>query len=194
MEEEVYTTRELAAAMGISRQAIITLKRNGTIPANAITPDGSYIKSVVTPLIEAYTNASPPADGYEIAKSYSPEIREKVVRMLEQNLSNKQIAEEVGCGPEAVRRWRIKYMASKSANHPKQTGVEKEQLAAKSPRADESTIAPKKAASVEAEDVVRGYWQEGTRAVDVLLLPPEIGPTVLRYVNEALRYAHDRLK
>ena len=94
----------------------------------------------------------------------------------------------------ATRRWRIKYMASKVTNRPKQTEVEKKQPAAKKLGTDEGTIVPKKVTAAEVENVVRAYWQEGTRAVDVLLLPPEIGPTVLRYVNEALKYAHDRLK
>jgi len=41
---------------------------------------------------------------------------------------------------------------------------------------------------------VRNFWNEGTRAVDVLLLPPEFGPKVLNYVNEALKYGFETLR
>jgi hypothetical protein len=44
------------------------------------------------------------------------------------------------------------------------------------------------------EDFVREYWQEGTKATDVLLLPPEISPAVVRYVNEPLKYAYDQFR
>ena len=47
---------------------------------------------------------------------------------------------------------------------------------------------------MDFDTFVRNFWHEGTRAVDVLLLPPEIGPKVLSYVNEALKYGFETLR
>jgi hypothetical protein len=42
--------------------------------------------------------------------------------------------------------------------------------------------------------LVHDYWQEKMRAVDILLLPPEIGSKIVNFVNEALRYAYENLR
>lgn len=35
---------------------------------------------------------------------------------------------------------------------------------------------------------------EGSRAVDVLLMPSEVGTQIVHYVNEALKYAFEKLR
>ena len=186
--EEVYTIRELAALVGAPWQTVAAWKRNGQIPAKAVTPEGKIIKSVIGPLVEAYKNAPPqptPSNKRKskMGNSFSPEIREKAVRMFKQGQSQRKIAKKLGCAPETVRRWKQLYEESIAARPIVENDTPNEK----------ATI-PKKAKSVEFEEFVRGYWQEGTRAVDVLLLPPEIGPLVLNYVNEALKYAYERLR
>ena len=118
-----------------------------------------------------------------MGKSFSPEVREKAIRMFKQGQSQRKIAKKLGCASETVRRWKQQYEESIAARPVVENGTP-----------NEKAIVPKKVAPVDFDNIVRGYWQEGTRAVDVLLLPPEIGPVVLRYVNEALKYAYERLR
>jgi hypothetical protein len=75
-----YTIDELADALGINRYKVVWLKRQGKIPANAISSDGFFIKSVINPFIEAYTNNSAPAKKREKANTKRHNANGKVKR------------------------------------------------------------------------------------------------------------------
>lgn len=49
-------------------------------------------------------------------------------------------------------------------------------------------------APIAFEEFVRNYWSVGTRAVDMLFLPPEARSRILSAVRETLRYAYERLR
>ncbi|MCL2622501.1 MAG: transposase [Planctomycetaceae bacterium] len=214
--EEVYTINELALALGVPWQTVIAWKRNNQIPSASMTPDGKFIKSVINPFIEWYKNnpttetplqqdddddrqLSPPqneSQNSDMARkkiTYSPEVRQEAIRLLtEQKLSSTAVAKRLGCSYATILSWQKKEQSS--------TGVPKE-----SPKA--STISPEASAvpspnlerqksllERDFDTFMRNFWNEGTRAVDVLLLPPEIGSKVSNYVNEALKYAFETLR
>ena len=110
------------------------------------------------------------------------------MRLLsEGNLSYQQIADQVGCSLTTIKNWKAAQPKTSSSKQLPKSVVPQTQ-----PKNDKPVA--KKESHVTFDDFVRGYWNSGTRAVDVLLLPPEIGPDVVRYVNEALRYAFEKLR
>ena len=44
------------------------------------------------------------------------------------------------------------------------------------------------------ENLVRVYWQDGNRAVEMMLLPPDVRAQILASVSDALQYACDQLR
>lgn len=44
------------------------------------------------------------------------------------------------------------------------------------------------------EEFARMYWQEGSKAVDVLLMPTETSTLLINHVNDALRFAWEKLQ
>ena len=125
-----------------------------------------------------------------VRKSFSPKIKEKALRLVaEGELTQKQIATKIGCSINAIQQWKAKYQGSDESvpSVPKKTKKRGKRL----------PIIEKQAASAESQiacdDFVRNYWSENKRAADVLRLPPEIAPEAVRYINDVLRYAYERL-
>jgi transposase-like protein len=196
--KEVYTVHEFAKIMGVPWQQVASWKRRGQIPANAITPEGALIKSVIDPLTDAYKKSlsaslSPktkvPLNKHSKVmpkkkKNYPPKIRKEAIRlMFEENLTTGQVAKQLGCSVECARQWKVKHLQAIPLSR-----------SASAKPSSKQTARTAKAASVDFDEFARQYWQEGTRAVDVLLLHPEVGPDIVRYVNEALRYAFEKLR
>jgi len=98
----------------------------------------------------------------------------------------KEVAAQIGCSVNSIQSWKKQYKVNESgASTPKKVVR---------PKVPQVKVSPPKATTpITYEEFVRDYWSNGTKAVDALLLPPEIGPEVVRYVNEALRFAFDRL-
>jgi DNA-binding transcriptional regulator YiaG len=214
---DVYNIKELALALGVPWQTVMAWKRNNQIPTACMTDDGKFIKSVIDPFIEWYkTNPStdtpmnqetiqnllplPPTDIFphsetqqtDMAKrkkiTYPAKVRQEAIRLLtEEKLSAKKVAEQLGCSYNTVLTWHKNAFGTPPTGEPS--------ASAKVPVIPPSNSQPKKAVpEIDFDSFVRSFWNEGTRAVDVLLLPPEIGPKVINYVNEALKYAFEKLK
>ena len=111
--------------------------------------------------------------------------------LFEENVSLRQIAEKIGCSLNTIKAWKAKHLKSKKAGSPAPKQTLKTAAPQRQPKDNKSPGV--KEPPVAFDNFVRNYWNEGTRAVDVLLLPHPIGPDVVRYVNEALQYAYDRL-
>lgn len=63
------------------------------------------------------------------------------------------------------------------------------------PSSKSTTPAPRKTDDeLTFEAFARDYWQEGTKAVDVLLMPAEVSSLLVKHVNEALNYAWETLR
>ena len=194
--EKVYTIKELAQIMGVSSQTVISWKETNQIPTKTMTAEGTFIKSVIDPFIEIYKNTPPSTSSpnqYTQAmpttkkrkkrsvtkKGFSAKVREEAMRLIfEEKLSMKDAAAKIGCSVNSVQAWKKQYNPEPSV---RKTAVQ--------PRISQPQS---KSPQIAFDDFVRNYWNGGTRAVDVLLLPPEIGPKVVQYVNEALRYAYDQ--
>jgi len=123
-------------------------------------------------------------------KNYSSKVRKEAMRLLrEGELSYQQIADKIGCSITTIKNWKAMREQSKNTSSkqmPKPIAVLQ--------KPKDEKPATKKEPQIAYDDFVRGYWNGGTRAVDVLLLPPEIGPDIVRYVNEALKYAYEKLQ
>lgn len=203
--EEVYTAEELAAIMAVPCQTVWAWKRSGQIPQKSITPEGTFIKSIIDPLIELFKQNAPitpdsnqpqtimptePKKSKPSAKkNYSPKVKKEAMRLIfEEKQTLEQAAATIGCSVGAIRQWKAKHQKSKKPA----SGAKTQKTPRQQPQGN-TTSTPKKS-SIGFDEFARQYWQEGTRAVDVLLLPPEIGPKIVNYVNEALRYAFDKLQ
>jgi len=121
-------------------------------------------------------------------KSFSPEARAEALQLLKDSISQKEVAEQVGCSIASLQSWK------------KQTGGKKR---GKKKKAKSS----KKVAAVEAaagctceccncvsfDEFARGYWAEAPHAGEVLTLPPDMMPEAVKYINDVLKYAYDNL-
>ena len=111
------------------------------------------------------------------------------MRLLsEENLSYQQIADQVGCSLTTIKNWKAAHQSKKPSSKPVPNPVASQHLSK-----DIQHVAVKKT-PIAFDDFVRNYWNQGTRAVDALLMPPDIGPKVVEYVNEALKYAYEKLQ
>jgi len=202
--EEVYTNKELAQIMGVSEQTVVSWKENNQVPAKAITWEGTFIKSVIDPFIEIYKHTPPstpnpnqytqtmPAKKTKkksvTKKGYPVKTRNEAMRLIfEEKLSMKEVAAQIGCSVNSLQTWKKHYKPEKSESPVRKTTVQ--------PKASQSQ--PKNSVTtsqIAFDDFVRNYWNEGTKAVDVLLLPQEISSDIVRYVNEALQYAYDQFR
>ena len=127
--------------------------------------------------------------------TYSPEVRQKAMRLLtEQKLSVYEVAKRLGCSYATVISWQKKEQSSTAPAEPKATPKAPEDAPAASVNPSPKPVQQKLLPDVDFDTFVRNFWNEGTRAVDVLLLPPEIGPKVLNYINEALKYGFETLR
>jgi DNA invertase Pin-like site-specific DNA recombinase len=108
----------------------------------------------------------------------SPDNYPMIIDLYERGDSTKTIAMRFGCNRHTIQnilnKMGIKKRSRKFRHIKKQPFTTQE-----SP------------SRISLDYFTKNYWTEGTRAVDVLLLPPEIGSKVVNYVNEALRYAYD---
>jgi len=202
--EEVYTVNELAQVMGVSGQTVISWKENNQIPPKAMTVEETFIKSVIDPFVEIYKNTSPPepqtnqytqdmpakkAKKKSVnKKNFSAKSRNEAMRLLfEEKLTLKAVAAKIGCSVASLQTWKKHHIpAETEVSVPKKAVLPK--VAQSQPK--KAVVTPQ----ITFDDFVRSYWKEGTKAVDVLLLPPEISQMVSRYVNEALRYGWEKLQ
>ena len=133
---------------------------------------------------------------------YSPEVHQEAIRLLsEQNLSAAEVAAKLGCSYWSVVNWRKKEERIRGMRIGKRV---RKRTRGKERGEEDKTPAPLPTSpapleksprpSTDFDTFVKNFWNKGTRAVDVLLLPPEIGPKVLNYINEALKYGFETLR
>ena len=147
--------------------------------------------------------------------TYSPEVRQKAIRLLtEQKLSTAEVAKKLGCSYQTVVNWQkkeegasapakskatpkasvtapeVKASAAPAEISPESVVTSPEVSVKPSPKSVQQRLLPE----LDFDTFVRNFWNEGTRAVDALLMPPDIGPKVVNYVNEALKYGFETLR
>ena len=141
--------------------------------------------------------------------TYSPVVRQKAIHLLtEQKLSVTEVAKKLGCSYGTVVSWQKKELGASAPAKPK-VSSKKASVTAPEVQASEtsSEISPEVSVKplpksvqqrllpeLDFDTFMRNFWNEGTRAVDTLLMPPDIGPKVVNYVNEALKYAFETLR
>jgi len=207
---EVYTVNELAQVMGVSNQTVISWMENHQIPLKVMTAEGTFIKSIIDPLIAIYKNTPPSepqsnqhtqtmpakkAKKKAVTKQGFPaEAREQAMILLfEEQLTMKDVAAQIGCSINTIQSWKKNYKQAETKAEPEVPASKK--IVKKAVKPKTTKPQPTKAVAspqIAFDDFVRNYWNEGSKAVDVLLLPPEISQMVSRYVNEALRYGYER--
>jgi transposase-like protein len=144
--------------------------------------------------------------------------------LTEQKLSTAEVAKKLGCSYQTVVNWQKKEEGSpapaKSKASSRETSAAPVVTTSAVTSSESSVTAPEVKASEASSEIspevsvtpspkpvqqrllpeldfdtfVRNFWNEGTRAVDALLMPPDIGPKVVNYVNEALKYAFETLR
>jgi len=128
--------------------------------------------------------------------TYSPEVRQEAIRLLsKQKLSATEVAKKLGCSYGTVLSWQKKELGATTSAKPKtppKAPVVSPDVSGNSspPKSEQQKLLPE----MDFDTFVRNFWNEGTRAVDVLLMPPEIGTKVLNYINEALKYGFETLR
>ena len=119
-------------------------------------------------------------------KSFSPEIKETAMAMLNNGSTLKQTAEHIGCSVAALQQWKAK-TAKKAGRKPgrKSKKVKKAQT--------QQRITAVVSAKSEAlcEHFIREYWCQENRGADMLASPPLSGFNIFFRVNEALKYAYE---
>lgn len=120
--------------------------------------------------------------------------------ITEEGFTMKQAADKIGCSVNAIQNWKAQYKnsdgvtpsfpkkAAKSAKGKK--GSKK--IANRYVQGNAGT-AVAKGTQVAFDAFVRNFWSKHAKAAEVLLLPPEIAPEAVRYINDVLRYAYKQL-
>ena len=133
-------------------------------------------------------------------KGFSTKAKEKALRLIaEGTLTQKQVAAKIGCSINAIQQWKAKYKEADGSTPsvPKKAtkrakGKKRGKKAGRRiPRNNETVTVIQSRTSFD--EFVRNYWNNNPSAADVLLLPPDIAPEAVQYVNNVLRYAYEQL-
>ena len=133
-------------------------------------------------------------------KGFSAKTKEKAMRLIaEGTLTQKQVAAKIGCSINAIQQWKAKFNESDGStpSAPKRA-AKRAKGKKRGKKAARRTLRGKVAMTVVTprtsfDEFVRDYWNNNASAADVLLLPPEIAPKAVQYVNDVLRYAYEQL-
>ena len=124
-------------------------------------------------------------------KKYPPHIKTEAMRLiLEEKYSLEQAAAQIGCSTCTIQNWKAESRKS-PLPVPKKTATKQAVSRMRSQQEKTTTL---KETQLSLDNFIRNYWDKGTRAIDVLLLSPEISSKVVQYVNEALKYAYEKLQ
>ena len=132
----------------------------------------------------------------KIKKTYSQDARQEAIRLVtKEKLSAATVAKQLGCSYGTVLSWQKKEqeaaVVAKPKASPKATPEAPPEVTVNpSPKPEQRKLL----SEMNFDTFVRNFWNEGTRAVDVLLLPPELSSRVVNYVNESLKYAFETLR
>jgi len=142
-------------------------------------------------------------------KTFSPEDKVEAIRLInEEGYTQQQAADHIGCSVFSVQQWRRK-SAKKSRKKAKKdiAGIDlaepmakvkrRRRRSQKAKRRQQRGVALAPAAvkpQFAFDELVQKYWSKSADTVAVASLPPDIAPKVMQYVNNALRYAHEKLQ
>ena len=123
--------------------------------------------------------------------TYPPETKKEAVRLiLEENYTQQQAAEYVGCNINSIKNWLDAAKShNKRAKSTTSAGPVKRRRRKRVKRATVTTVASQHS----FDEFVQGYWSTHKEAAEVLQLPPDLAPEAVRYVNNVLRYAYNTL-
>jgi transposase-like protein len=102
---------------------------------------------------------------------YSSEDRNRMAEMYQGGWTQKAIAQEFGCSPAQISHFLQEHQRKVVAPPVKESDKTHEKL----------------------NSLVRDYWQNGNRAVEMMLLPQEARMKILEHVRNALHYACEQL-
>ena len=123
---------------------------------------------------------------------FSPKKRERMLTMYKEGYSGAEIAAKFNCDLEIVASV-IELATRKSQIHQRITAMS-------NPNATDESIATTEPPMLETQPqipldtLVRNFWADKTRAVDVLLLPPDLRMKITESVEQALAYAWKTLR
>ena len=115
---------------------------------------------------------------------FGPRDRRRMIIMHENKHSESQIAEEFGCDNETVATAiRIAVRRSQLQETITETAVMPVSVKQESPER-----------SLSHAELLYGFWQADNRAIEMMLLPPNVRSKILEYVNDAVLYACDQFR
>ena len=128
-------------------------------------------------------------------KVFSGKDRAEALRLLqEEGLTYKAVADKFGCSTSALTLWKreLGTRAKVNTSFKKSEPPKEEEKIVKESVQDlpQKLVQP----AVPFEEVVREYWGEGTRAADILQMPPDVSLDMVRFVHEAMQHVYDRLQ
>jgi transposase-like protein len=122
-------------------------------------------------------------------KGYPVHVKQEAIRLIfEEKYADDWVAAQIGCSIHTILSWKKQYRKRKNKSLAQKKKTELA-VSLQSPE-QKNTVAKLPPAF---DEFVRNFWNGGTRAVDVLILPPEVSPYVICCVNDALLYAYEKL-
>jgi len=122
---------------------------------------------------------------------FTLKLRDRIMTLYKAGFSGTEIAAKFDCDLETVASV-IARATGTSRNVPHHATLPKSNAAAKpddSPQAPASESRP----PLSLETLLRNFWADKARAIDVLLLPPDIRLKIMESVEQALLYAWNTL-
>lgn len=126
--------------------------------------------------------------------------------MKQETYTIKEFADKAGVSWQTVASWKRFKKFPEGAITPDghllkavvdpllESGVLQNSASESPPQKSVARSSKKESAAQSFEEFARSYWQEGTKAVDVLLMTSETGGLLINHVNNALRFAWDKLR
>jgi transposase-like protein len=121
-----------------------------------------------------------------MAKStFTPEQKANAIRMLNEGVSASDVIEEIGCSFASLQNWKKDYKSGKLILD------DEEEEEYTSHHKGGHTSTPPSRSTISREEFIEQYWQ--TRSVVTVMKMPSTIDEVVKLINNALTYAHDRL-
>lgn len=121
-----------------------------------------------------------------MAKStFTPEQKANAIRMLNEGVSASDVIEEIGCSFASLQNWKKDYKSGKLI-----LDDEEEEEYTSHHKGGHTSIPPSRS-TISREEFIEQYWQ--TRSVVTVMKMPSTIDEVVKLINNALTYAHDRL-
>ena len=120
-----------------------------------------------------------------------PKKREKILTMYKEGFSGVEIAAKFECSLETVAS--VIELATRKSQIVQRISSMSNANAVDDPGEDTESPVVETPPSIPLESLVRDFWADKARAIDVLLLPPDIRLKIMESVEQALFYAWNTL-